>query len=248
MEMIKTMRINQVRRAALLALTLITLAGCQADDNYGDAPQEEEATVREPEPQAQVLSPQRTDQKKRIVFFGNSLTAGYGLDPQQAFPALIQQKIDSLGLPYEVVNAGNSGETTAGGLRRVDWILQNPVDVFVLELGPNDGLRGLPIAEMRRNLQGILDKVREKYPQARLVVSGMQIPANMGGTYGEQFTAVYPALAEANDATLIPFLLRDVGGIAALNLSDGIHPNARGHRIMAETVWEVLQPVLIDEM
>lgn len=182
---------------------------------------------------------------KTIVLFGNSLTAGYGLSsPTQAFPALIQAKIDSLHLPYNVVNAGVSGETSSGGAARIDWILRQPLDVFVLELGANDGLRGIPIAETKKNLQQIIDHVRAKYPRAKLVLAGMQIPPNMGQTYATQFRAIYPELASKNNMTLIPFLLQGVGGVAKLNQEDGIHPTAEGARLVAQNVWQILQPLL----
>ena len=181
---------------------------------------------------------------KTILFFGNSLTAGYGLEPTAAFPALIQQKIDSAGLSYNVVNAGLSGETSAGGNSRIDWILKQPIDVFVLELGANDGLRGIPVSETRNNLQAIIDKVKAKYPQAAIVIAGMMIPPNMGQQYATDFRNVFPELAKKNNAALIPFLLEGVGGEARLNLEDGIHPTAEGHTIVANTVWKTLQSVL----
>jgi acyl-CoA thioesterase-1 len=185
-----------------------------------------------------------TTTKKTILFFGNSLTAGYGLDPSQAFPALIQLKIDSLKLPYTIVNAGVSGETTSGGNSRIDWILKQPLDVFVLELGANDGLRGIPVAETRKNLQSIIDKVKAKYPNAKLVLAGMQIPPNMGAQYTTQFQKIYPELAQQNNMSLIPFLLQGVGGEAKLNLEDGIHPTPEGHQIVAMNVWQTLKPIL----
>jgi acyl-CoA thioesterase-1 len=182
---------------------------------------------------------------KTIVFFGNSLTAGYGLSsPTQAFPALVQNKIDSAGLPYNVVNAGVSGETSSGGASRIDWILRQPLDVFVLELGANDGLRGIPLTETRQSLQAIIDKVKAKYPSAKLVLAGMQIPPNMGETYTTQFRKIYPDLATKNNITLIPFLLEGVGGEARLNQADGIHPTAEGAQIVAQNVWKVLQPLM----
>lgn len=181
-----------------------------------------------------------------IVFFGDSLTAGYGIDPQETYPVLIEKKINRLDWNMRTVNAGLSGETSAGGLRRIDWLLRRPIDVFVLELGANDGLRGLQPFETKRNLQGILDRVRETYPDVRLVVAGMMMPPNMGPRYGEEFAAIFPDLAEKNDAALIPFLLEGVGGVPELNLPDGVHPTAEGHAIMAKTVWETLQPVLSD--
>lgn len=182
--------------------------------------------------------------KKNIVFFGNSLTAAYQLSPEQGFTALLQLRIDSLGLLYTCVNAGLSGETTADGVNRIDWVLQQPVDVFVLELGGNDMLRGLPIAESKKNLQAMLDKVKAKYPDCKLVVAGMLAPPNLGATYTNAFREMYPNLAKNNGATLIPFLLENVGGIPALNLPDGIHPNVAGQKIVAENVWKVLKPLL----
>ena len=182
--------------------------------------------------------------KKTIVFFGNSLTAGYGLSPSEAFPAIIQNKIDSLGLPYKVINAGVSGETSSGGNGRIDWILRQPLDVFVLELGANDGLRGIPLSETKKSLQSIIDKVKAKYPEAKLVLAGMQIPPNMGVTYTTEFRNIYPDLAKKNAAMLIPFLLEGVGGDLKLNQQDGIHPTAEGHQIIAENVWRVLEDLL----
>ncbi|MCU0449667.1 MAG: arylesterase [Bernardetiaceae bacterium] len=181
---------------------------------------------------------------KTILFFGNSLTAGYGLDPEQAFPALIQQKIDSLNLPYRVVNGGLSGETTTGGLARIDFMLRQPVDVLVIELGGNDGLRGIQPNLARQNLQGIIDKARAKYPAIKIVLAGMEAPPSMGQDYTQAFRQLYPALAQKNQVTLIPFLLEKVGGIPDLNLPDGIHPTAQGHQLVAETVWQILRPVL----
>ncbi|MCM5526823.1 arylesterase [Parasegetibacter sp. NRK P23] len=181
---------------------------------------------------------------KHIVFFGNSLTAGYGLDPSQAFPALIQQRIDSLKLPYLAVNDGLSGETSAGGNTRVEWILKQPVEIFVLELGANDGLRGIPLDETVRNLQSIIDKVKAAYPTAKIVLAGMQVPPNMGKAYSDRFRSLYGELAEKNKAALVPFLLEGVGGIPELNQGDGIHPTAEGHLILAENVWKVLKELL----
>jgi len=182
--------------------------------------------------------------KKTIVFYGNSLTAGYGLSPEQAFPAIIQKKIDSLGLPYQVINAGVSGETSSGGKTRIDWILREPVDIFVLELGANDGLRGTPLSETRKNLQDIIDKVKAKNPDIKLVLAGMQVPPNMGQTYSTEFKNIYTGLAAKNTMTLIPFLLEGVGGEPNLNQSDGIHPTAEGHLIVAENVWMQLKKLL----
>ena len=188
--------------------------------------------------------PDTVAKTKTIVFFGNSLTAGYGLSPSEAFPALIQNKIDSLGLPYRVVNAGVSGETSTSGNARIDWILKQPLDIFVLELGANDGLRGIPLSQTKESLQSIIDKVKIKYPSAKLVLAGMQIPPNMGAAYTGEFKNLYSQLAQKNSTVLIPFLLEGVGGEEKLNQDDGIHPTAEGHKIVAENIWEELQPLL----
>lgn len=180
-----------------------------------------------------------------ILFFGDSITAGYGLETEQAFPALIQQKIDSLDLNYSVVNAGLSGETTAGGLRRVDWILQQHVDIFVLELGGNDGLRGIEPKSSKENLQGIINKVQQKYPEAEIVLTGMQAPPNLGEVYTEEFRSIFYELADQNDVTFMPFILEEVAGNPDLNQSDGIHPTAEGHQIVAENLWDILRPLII---
>ncbi|MDX1641378.1 MAG: arylesterase [Balneolaceae bacterium] len=181
---------------------------------------------------------------KTILFFGDSITAGYGLDTEQAFPAVIQQKIDSLDLNYKVVNAGLSGETSAGGLRRVDWILRQEVDIFVLELGGNDGLRGIDPQDTKQNLQGIIRKVEEAYPNAQIILTGMEAPPNLGDLYTSEFRSVYQELAAENDVIFMPFILEEVAGKPELNQPDGIHPTAEGHQIVAENLWDVLKPLL----
>ena len=179
--------------------------------------------------------------EKIILFFGNSLTAGYGIEQDLAFPGLIQDRLDSLGKDYKVINGGLSGETTAGGLSRIDWFLEDEPSIFILELGGNDGLRGIQLAETKKNLEAIIDKVQTKYPSTKIILAGMQIPPNMGTEYTQEFQAIYPKVAEEKDVELIPFLLQDVGGIKELNLPDGIHPTEEGHIIVAETVWEILK-------
>jgi acyl-CoA thioesterase-1 len=179
-----------------------------------------------------------------VLFLGDSITAGYGLELSQAYPGLIQKKIDAKGWNFKIINAGQSGDTTAGGLARLDWLLNNRVDVLVLELGGNDGLRGLPIEEIKKNLQAIIDRTKSRYPEAKIVIAGMKVPPNMGGDYGRRFGAVFSDLAKKNNAALIPFILERVGGMRELNLLDGIHPTAKGHEIVAENVWKVLEPVL----
>ena len=181
-----------------------------------------------------------------MVFFGDSLTAGLGLaEPaEEAFPGVIQKKLTAAHQPWRVVNAGLSGETTAGGLRRVDWILRQPVDVFVLELGGNDGLRGIEPAVSLKNLQGIIDRVRVKNPAVKILLAGMQMPPSLGPDYTRDFAAIYPALADQNHVALVPFLLEGVAARSDLNQADGIHPTAEGHAIVAENVWKVLKTLL----
>jgi len=186
-----------------------------------------------------------TSTTKTILIFGDSLTAGYGLeDTNEAFPARIQSKIDALSLDYTVINSGVSGETTAGGKSRIDWVLNQKIDVFVLELGANDGLRGVPLTETRGNLQAIIDAVRTKNANTKIILAGMQLPPNMGQDYTSEFKTIFPELAEKNDLYLIPFLLKDVGGVPALNQADGIHPTVEGHKLLAINVWDVLKNVV----
>jgi acyl-CoA thioesterase-1 len=182
--------------------------------------------------------------KKTVVFLGDSLSAGAGVQPQQAFPALVAEKVRAANLPFEVVNAGVGGDTTAGGVRRLDWLLQRKIDVLVVELGGNDGLRGLPISTVKTNLQAIIDKAKAKYPDMKIVLAGMQIPPNVGVEYAGEFRQVFVDVAKQNNAVLIPFLLDRVGGIRELNQPDLIHPTAAGHKIVADTVWQTLEPVL----
>ena len=181
---------------------------------------------------------------RTIVFLGDSITAGYGLDVGQAYPGLIQKKIESKGWNFRVINAGQSGDTSAGGLSRLDWLLKNQMDVLVLELGANDGLRGLSTDQMTKNLQAIIDRTKERYPGAKVVIAGMKVPPNMGGDYGRRFEAAFADLAKKNNAAFVPFVLEGVGGTRELNLPDGIHPTAKGHEIVANNVWKVLEPVL----
>ena len=198
--------------------------------------------------QATTALPDSTSSEMNVLFFGDSLTAGYGLDDQsEAFPGVIQGKIDAAKLHYHVVNAGVSGETSAGGKGRINWILKQRVDVFVLELGANDGLRGIPVSETVDNLQSIIDAVKARYPKAKLVMLGMQIPPSMGTQYTYSFKAIFPELAAKNKMALVPFLLKDVAGIPSLNQKDGIHPTAEGAKIVADNVWQVLQDVLMSK-
>ncbi len=180
-----------------------------------------------------------------ILFLGNSLSAGAGVDPANAFPALLQLRMDSLGWNVRAINAGLSGETSAGGLRRIDWYLQQyPVRILVLELGGNDGLRGIPVEVTQSNLQAIIEKARTANPNMEIILAGMQIPPNLGQDYTRAFQQIYPTLTSMENTHLIPFLLEGVGGVDSLMQMDGIHPNESGHRIVAENVWSVLYPVM----
>jgi len=219
-------------------LVVFVLLSCGNDTKSKAAVETNEDTSAETETSEDSSS-------KKILFFGDSITAGLGLeDTSAAFPGVIQSKIDSLGLNYEVINSGVSGETSAGGRSRIDWILNQNIDVFVLELGANDGLRGVPISETKANLQAIIDAVKAKSPSTKIVLAGMQLPPNMGQEYTTAFKAIFTDLASENNIALIPFILENVGGVKDLNQQDGIHPTAEGHKIVAENVWEVLESEL----
>jgi acyl-CoA thioesterase-1 len=214
----------------LLFISSFGLFSCSSEKKEESKTQLEEANS----------STVQSDQKI-ILFFGNSLTAGYGIDQEDAFAGLTKQRIDSLGLDYKVINGGLSGETTAGGLSRLDWFLEVKPEIFILELGGNDGLRGIALTETKSNLLAIVDKVRAKFPETTIILAGMQIPPNMGQEYSTEFKEIYPAVAKEKNVTLIPFLLENVGGIPELNLPDGIHPTEEGHQIVFETIWPYLQ-------
>jgi acyl-CoA thioesterase I len=216
----------------ILFVTIMLSCTSQTDQSGVEVPSQPE--------QPENSAPESADSRKTILFFGDSITAGYGIDEQEAFPALIQQRLDSIGLQWRAVNAGLSGETSAGGLRRIDWLLRQPVDVMVLELGGNDGLRGVSPDDTRRNLEEIIDRTRAKYPDVRIILAGMQIPPNLGPEYAAAFAGLYTDVARSKQVELIPFILEGVGGISELNLPDGIHPTAEGHKILAETVWAKL--------
>jgi len=213
-------------------LLLVLGFSCSQKENKEDVSSPESAEVQD--------KPER----KTILFFGNSLTAGYGIEDYEAFPALIQDKLDSLEMDYQVINGGLSGETTASGLSRLDWFLEEKPEIFILELGGNDGLRGISLDETEKNLRGIINAVEEKYPETKVLLAGMQIPPNMGQAYTDEFREMYAEIAEDKDVALIPFLLEGVAGDPEYNLPDGIHPTAEGHQIVAETVWQYLEPLL----
>lgn len=239
-------------RILLLALLLIGTNACQQQNPPSDAVAENGASVQDEKPDAnsdevsssETNASQASDQTKNILIFGDSITAGYGLEAEQAFPALIQDKIDALDWNYKIVNGGLSGDTSAGGVRRISWMLREPVDILVLELGGNDGLRGTPPEATKQNLQNIIDEVKSQNEEVVIILAGMQIPPNLGQEYTTKFKNVFPDLAAENNAMLIPFLLEDVGGVPSLNQPDGIHPTAEGHKIVAENVWKILKPLL----
>lgn len=222
----------------IFTLFIAALSGCSSSNKSGN---EDKAADM---PAVTAAKAVKAGNIKNILFFGTSLTAGLGVDPDEAFPALVQRKADSLKLPYKIINAGLSGETSADGKSRIDWLLRQPVAVFVLELGANDGLRGIPVQETAVNLQAIIDKVKKKYPDSKLVLAGMQMPPSMGEKYTVPFRELFPALAKKNKMAFIPFLLKGVGGMPKLIQEDGLHPTAKGHQILAQNVWEVLQPLL----
>jgi acyl-CoA thioesterase-1 len=228
------LRVNFMSTIILLGM----LAAC------GNNQQKEEGKLNAKPAEAAPVANELKPKVENILFFGTSLTAGYGLDPAEAYPSLIQKKIDSLELPYKVINGGLSGETSAGGKSRIDWLLKQPISIFVLELGANDGLRGLSVTETSANLQAVIDKVKAKYPQVKMVMAGMQMPPNMGAKYTSDFKAVFSGLASKNNMVYVPFLLEGVGGVAKLNQEDGIHPTAEGQKILAENVWVKLKDEL----
>jgi acyl-CoA thioesterase-1 len=219
---------------------IIILFSCSCgDDNSSKQTVKKEKTV------TTTAKASDSTKTKTMLCFGDSITAGYGLnDANDAYPALLQAKMDSLDLDYTVINLGLSGETSAGGKSRIDWVLNQDIDIFLLELGANDGLRGVPLSETRSNLQAIIDAVATKNPKTKIILAGMELPPNMGQEYTSEFRKIFAELAQKNDVTFIPFILKNVGGIAELNQADGIHPTAEGHKRIAHTVWEVLDPMV----
>jgi len=233
-------------RAAIFVAALTTASACRS--SRADVDTVAASTVGKastPAGQGSARSaPAATESPHQVLFIGTSLTAGLGLSPDSAYPQLIQQKVDAAHLPFEVVNAGVSGETTAGLLRRLDWLLRGSYEVIFVETGANDGLRGTPVATVRENLRTILSRIHSTQPNARLLVVQMEAPPNLGPEYTKAFHAMYPELAREQGATLVPFLLNGVAGDEKLNQADGIHPNQRGEHIVADNVWRSLEPVL----
>jgi acyl-CoA thioesterase I len=216
----------------------------------GCAEAERNAAVDDRSPEASPGIAAAADQGSAttVLFLGTSLTAGYGLPTEESFPARIQEKVDSAGFPARVVNAGVSGETSAGARRRAAWLLRQPFDLLVLETGANDMLRGADLDSTRANIDAIIREVRSRRPDAGIVLVGMMAPPNLGADYAERFASMYEELAEAHELPLVPFLLDGVGGVPEMNLADGIHPNAEGQRRVADNVWSILEPELRDRL
>lgn len=229
----------------MLAL-LPTIFGCGGAEGNSAPPREASARTVDGAAAATIPTGEAAEAPV-VLFLGTSLTAGLGVDPDDAYPALVEARIDSAGLPFRVINAGSSGETSAGALRRLDWILRQPFDVLVLETGANDMLRGADPDSTRANLRRIVERVRAERPDTRIVLAGMMALPNLGREYGEEFQSIYPELAREYRLPLVPFLLEGVGGDPAMNLPDGVHPNEEGHRRVAQTVWATLEPVLQEE-
>jgi acyl-CoA thioesterase-1 len=229
--------------AALLAGAV--LAGCPGDEGRSPARDPGADPSAATSTGGDIPGAGTPTERPTLVFLGTSLTAGYGLeDPDSAYPALIQRKIDSAGLPYEVVNAGVSGETSAGALRRIDWILRHPPAVLVIESGANDMLRGQDIDSLRANIQAMIDRVRQRSPDTRIVLAAMEAMPNLGRAYARRFRAVYTDLARENGLPLLPFILDRVAAVESLNQGDGIHPNEAGARLVADNAWKALLPIL----
>lgn len=226
----------------MVLLVIVYAAACAKGSNTSGS--HDSAAARPTQSTGLGSAPTSINRRHNILFAGTSLTAGLGLDPDSAYPMLIQQKLDSAGLPFTVVNAGVSGETSSGLLDRLDWLLKARFDVLVLETGANDGLRGIPPATLKRNLETALDRIKAKRPDARVLLVQMEALPNLGPEYAAAFHAVYPAVAKEKHVTLLPFLLNGVAGHRDLNQADGVHPNYRGERIVADNMWRALQPVI----
>lgn len=226
-------------RVLLAALFMLMLVACgQESSGPDESPANEDSTSQAENPEAN---------RPTVAFLGTSLTIGLGVEPEQAYPSLIQQKIDSAGYDFRVINAGISGETSTGGLNRLDWLMRADVDVLVIELGANDGLRGVPLEVTRSNIEAVIEQARAKKPGIELVLAGMQMPPNLGQEYTSTFRELFPAIAQEKGVTLVPFLLEGVAGVDSLNQPDGIHPTPEGHKLLAATVWQVLQPILAEK-
>jgi len=222
----------------ILVFIVMMLISCKDGNTENKKETKDDVTTEK------VDEPSKKEGKKVIMFYGNSLTAGYRLEENESFPSIIEDIIDSLKMDYSVVNAGLSGDTSYDGLKRLDWVLNTKVDVFVLELGANDMLRGLPLENTRENLSNIVSKVKSKYPEAKVVLCAMAGAPNMGADYVREFEKIYKDIAAKDRLTMIPFFLEGVAGNPDLLLQDGKHPNAEGQKIVANNIWKTLQPIL----
>jgi len=227
-----------INKVIYLLMLLTLVVGCK------DKQASTTEVVKKPQDQTKTAEAKTKKAKKTILCFGDSLTAGHGLDEKDAWPTLLQQRLDSVGLDYTVVNAGLSGDTSAGGLNRIDWVLKQPIDLFFFELGANDMLRGLDVTKTRENLDNILQKVQAKHKDVPMLIAGMLAPPNMGKDYEQAFNGIFPSLAKKYNAKLIPFFLDQVAGVKELNNPDGLHPNEAGSKILLETVWKQLEGML----
>jgi acyl-CoA thioesterase-1 len=225
-------------------VALIIGVSCSAGSNGSSAQQSAGASVAASRGVERADGVSRTADRRTVLFVGTSITAGLGLEPDSAYPQMIDRRLDSLRLPYDAVNAGVSGETSAGLLRRIDWLLREPFDVVVIETGANDGLRGAPVATVRANLEQIVDRIKSARPDAAILVVQMEALPNLGERYTSEFRVMFPDVARRKGVTLLPFLLDGVAGHRELNQADGIHPNMEGERIVAENVWRALRPIL----
>lgn len=244
-----------MRLSGTLIVLLVSCGACGPPDDSGRAADDGVATAVDTSgsPAGEATTdprlPAEDDGAVRVVFLGTSLTAGFGLlRDSERYTDRLQELADSAGLPARMVNAGVSGETSAGGLRRLDWVIDAPLDVLVVELGANDGLRGQDPAALETNLREIVERTRRRHPDAAIVLVGMEAPTNMGERYASRFRDVFGKVAEESGAALVPFLLDEVAGVPELNQGDGVHPTAEGHRIMARNVWTVLEPLLRDRL
>jgi acyl-CoA thioesterase I len=232
-------------RVFFILLVFATVLGCGSGDNGEEAKNNMGVTKgTKDSPTTVAVQTAVVDGKPVVLFFGTSLTAGLGLAPDQAFPALIEKKAAAEGMPITAVNAGLSGETTAGAARRIDWVLRTPADIVVVETGANDALRGLSPDAARSNLERVIEAIRKKQPKAKIVLLQMEAPPNYGGPYTRSFHAIYPDIAKKESIALAPFFLEGVAGIPRYNQGDGVHPNLAGERLVADNVWKALKPVV----
>jgi acyl-CoA thioesterase I len=240
-----------VRRTLLIATLVATASACSGKSDAVPAAKESTGATANPAtqaatPAAPVAAPDTPGARQRVVLLGTSLTAGLGLDPDKAYPALLQRKIDSAGFPITIVNAGLSGETSAGALRRAGWVLDQPAAAVVLEVGANDGLRGVDPDSTRANIVALITTIRRTQPKARVLLVQMEAPTNLGRTYTVKFHDAYASAAKETNTPLLPFLLDGVAGVARLNQADGIHPNIEGSKLVANTMWKALAPTFTE--